>query len=200
MLRRWLCSFVIIAACCSCQTTQHPPSPVVLTLSTTPDAELYFSKTELLDRGYSLFPVDTNQTLVCANLDITQQHCFCWQPLPCEEQGNCIRFDENIQAFKHALQQNEAQVECQHADIGTCGAFTYFHFRGDIRRREIRWYDPQGVLIGQRNEADYPAYCDNKASISYQGKIPKCPKSEQTENLCGTVWSLPLAPLDSLGF
>lgn len=160
------------------------------------DAALTYSSSELTKLGYSLTELNTQQTLMCS-ADGTQ--CICLEELICENDQACPSLEENLRIFNQALDSSDTPVDCRHASVGTCGAFTYFQFNGDIHKREMRWFDKNGKLLGVRNATDYAAYCGNKTRIVYRGKIPKCEKSVQEKHICGEQWSHGLSPLKTLG-
>jgi hypothetical protein len=176
--------------------------------SSTEEASGYFSLEELKIQGHKISAVETqpapnssahaNQFLVCSKLHPAD--CICLEPLPCEGNNTCIKFADNVGALEEALKKpGKNTLFCQYADIGMCGDFRYLNFAGDMQRREMRWFNAAGTLVGQRNATDYPAYCNGMSKVLYQGKIPKCAVSVQERSICGEPWAHNLTPLQTLG-
>lgn len=184
-------------ASCSPQTSEQPdgaePSP------SQPEASApYYSVDDLAALGLRTQALDGGRTLVCGAED--GSGCICLEPLPCEAEGNCITFDDNVEAFRSAVAdgQDGRTVQCDRAETGRCGPFRYFDFQGDVERHEMRWFDENTVLVGQRNETDYQAYCDGATRARFQGRIPKCDAMSSPELICGAAASPPLPPIDDL--
>lgn len=163
--------------------------------STKEDA--YYSEAELIQEGFRVVKAGNDGSLLCDSAD--DSNCTCLEPLPCLQSESCTPFSESIKIFKAALHNNEgAQVDCRLGELGHCGTFQYFDFRGDIGRREIRWFDRAGNLIGLREAIDYKAYCNGKTRKRFLGRIPKCLSSKSDELICGEAVNHGLNALDSL--
>jgi hypothetical protein len=152
---------------------------------------------ELVALGATVTPVSEGKRLVCG---AGARNCVCLEPLPCEAAGDCISFEDNVAAFRAALAKGQGgrRVECERADVGGCGGFRYLRFEGDIERREVRWFDRSGKLVGQRNRADHQAYCGGRARLRFQGRIPRCPSTTRQEVLCGKAEQPLASPLDEV--
>jgi hypothetical protein len=159
----------------------------------------YYGERELRAMAAKVTALKKDRLLVCGAAAGT--NCVCVEPLPCESQGNCVSFQENVEAFRRALTDKTQgrSVECRRAEIGTCGGFRYFYFEGDVARRELRWFDGAGRLVAQRNSTDDEAYCGGKSRTRFQGKVPRCQALERSEIICGRAGGeLPLPIEDVL--
>jgi len=156
----------------------------------------YYTLEELRSLGMRTASMPDGETLLCGPEGDSQ--CLCLSPLDCST-GGCIQFSENVAAFKSALTQPApgSKVQCDSATSGECGAFTYFDFQGDLYRRELRWFDAGGALVGQRNISDYAAYCGKQTRARFVGSIPKCAAATRRELLCGEALSTS-TPLDDV--
>jgi hypothetical protein len=121
------------------------------------------------------------RTLLCA----TSRRCVCFEPLDCE--GGCPSFDENVTIFENAVRhgQGERTVSCEVGETGTCGAFRWFDFEGDIHRYDRRYFDERGAMVATRNRTDYPAYCGGRAMMQVAGPIPACETLVPFHLICG---------------
>jgi hypothetical protein len=149
-----------------------------------PASPEYYSLEELRGLGLILTSAGEGETLVCGSEANSQ--CLCLMPLECASAG-CIQLSENVAAFRSALTQPApgTKVQCDRAGVGDCGAFRYFDFQEDLYRREVRWFDASGALVGQRDVTDYAAYCGKQTRVRYVGRIPKCGAATARELLCG---------------
>lgn len=156
----------------------------------------YYTVEELSGLGLRATPVGDGETLVCGSEPDAQ--CLCLVPLDCGAAG-CTGFAENVAAFRSALSHPApgSKVQCDKAAIGSCGTFTYFDFQGDLYRRQLRWFDATGGLVGQRDVTDYPAYCNKQTRSRFSGRIPKCADATSRELLCGEPPTA-TSPLDDL--
>jgi hypothetical protein len=156
----------------------------------------YYTVEELRGLGLVLTSAADGETLVCGSEADSQ--CLCLMPLDCAS-GGCIQLSENVAAFKTALTHPApgAKVQCDKAAIGDCGAFRYFDFQGDLYRREVRWFDASGALVGQRDVTDYAAHCGKQTRVRFIGRVPKCEAAMARELLCGEAPQT-LSPLDDV--
>ena len=156
----------------------------------------YYSLEELRALGLHVASAGEGEVLVCGTEAGSQ--CLCLMPLDCGADG-CIQFTANVDAFKSALAKPSqgAKVHCEKAATGVCGTFRYFDFEGDLYRRELRWFDSTGVLVGQRNVTDYAAYCGKQTRARFQGRIPKCTTATRHELICGDA-AAAMNPLDDV--
>jgi hypothetical protein len=200
---------VVLLAVLACQGPQKPvwaqpaaptpKSPAPPAPPAPPKAPPYFDDSDIKALAFQVKPLKKNQLLVCG--ESGGKNCVCVEPLPCQSQGNCLGFQDNVDAFRQALAAREKgrSVECRRAEIGTCGEFRYFDFEGDIARRELRWFDGAGRLVAQRNSTDYEEYCGGKSRTRFQGRVPRCESLKRTELICGTAeGDLPLPIEDVL--
>ena len=125
--------------------------------------------------------------------------CLCLAPLDCGE-GGCITYEANVAAFRQVLEKppEGVKVYCDRAEVGRCDAFRYFDFEGDVERRELRWFDATGALVGQRNVTDYQAYCGEQTRVRYQGRVPRCGQLSGSEHICGDQKRPAKTPLEDL--
>ena len=156
----------------------------------------YYSLEELRALGLHVASAGEGQVLVCGTEAGSQ--CLCLMPLDCGADG-CIQFTANVDAFKSTLAKppQGAKAHCEKAATGACGTFKYFDFEGDLYRRELRWFDSTGVLVGQRNVTDYAAYCGKQTRARFQGRIPKCTTATRSELICGDAAGA-MNPLDDV--
>jgi len=161
----------------------------------------YYNDQELKSLGFKLSKVNEDQSLLCHKNNPSKCVCYEAKPLTCEADNSCVSLDENVRVFQQALDASGdgVLVSCNGAVVGRCDDFSYFDFDGDIDRREVRWFDREGSLVGMRNATDHFAYCKGKALIKYSGKIPKCAKSIPEKTLCGDPYNHGLSPVQSLG-
>ena len=106
-----------------------------------------------------------------------------------------------VAAFTSALLRpgSGRSVHCDLAESGSCGAFRYFTFRGDLNRDETQWFDQEGELIGVYSYSDQNAYCDGATRVLVQGDLPDCQSLERNEIHCGSGAS-PLPPPKALQY
>lgn len=127
--------------------------------------------------------------LVCGDGENTAS-CVCLEPLACGKQGRsgCLNLQQNVEVFRASLVAKDSgrRVDCRRAEVGSCGAFRYFAFNGDIQRDELSWFDASGALVAARSATDYPAFCGGKARIRFQGRVPDCGPMTRDELICGT--------------
>lgn len=156
----------------------------------------YYTVEELRDLGLRTTSMPDGETLLCGPEGDSQ--CLCLSPLDCSA-GGCMKFSENVTAFKSALTRPSpgSKVQCDSAATGECGSFAYFDFQGDLYRRELRWFDAGGALVGQRNISDYAAYCGKQTRARFVGRIPKCATATRRELLCGEALNT-APPLDDV--
>ncbi len=201
-------------------TTQPPPTtePAPVEAPPEPADDRYYTNAELAAAGIriapeSAFPAEqmfgpdgptptiSGYQFLCGDPE-DQASCLCRRPLPCEadaESGPCITLDQNLEAFRSALGAGgDRQVYCEHAEVGRCGEFKYFYFQGDIHRYELRFFDPEGKLVAQRNSTDYNEYCNHTALVRWMGRVPKCDRLERDELICGAAERPLRAPLDEI--
>jgi hypothetical protein len=201
----WVLLFVALAcrggspeAVAASPDTRSSPPPAPPAASAPARSETYYDASELKALAAQVKPVKKDGLLVCGEAG---RNCVCLEPLPCKAKGNCVAFQENIDAFRKALATKTPgrSVECRRAEIGQCGAFRYFDFEGDISRREMRWFDGAGNLVAQRSSTDYEEYCGGKSRTRFQGKVPRCDAIKRTELICGSAeGDLPLPIEDVL--
>jgi hypothetical protein len=162
-----------------------------------PAAAPYFSVEELAALGFSATATGDGETLLCSTADGGK--CICLAPLDCGGQP-CITYDQNVAAFRAALDKPEPGVTltCERGQVGRCGSFRYFDFEGDLYRKELRWFDETGVVVGQRNVTDYQAYCNKQTRVRYQGRLPRCEKTSDIEGICGENTRPGMTPLEDL--
>jgi len=155
--------------------------------SATDAAGAFVDDAALGARGWSVAE-RAGAPVVCAG-----SSCVCREALPYE-----TTFEENLRVFRAALDegQGDRQVTCLSGVVGSCGAFRFFLFVGDIYRHEVRWFDADGALVGVRNVTDYDAYCGGSLA-RFAGQIPRCDAVEVDEVICGEPQPV-LPPLDDL--
>jgi hypothetical protein len=158
----------------------------------------FYSLSDLEALGVEVKALDAQRTLLCGGG--AQGRCVCLESLECDRAHGCLSFDENIAAFERALAgKNPGRtVFCEVAEVGRCGDFSYFDFRGDIHRHEMRWFNRSGRLIAQRNWTDYPAYCDGRSNARWLGTIPYCSPISRDRILCGAPSRDKQPPIDDL--
>jgi len=122
---------------------------------------------DLAARGATVKKINDHESLVCGD------DCICLTDLGCEG-GECMTLDQNLAIFRKALDRDYHTVDCNLADIGKLCDLQYFRFDGDIYRYEIRYFGPDGRLVGQSNTTDYPEYCEGQAMRQFSGRIPDC--------------------------
>jgi hypothetical protein len=184
----------VLMAVLACQGPQKPvwaqpaaPAPKKAAPAAPARAPAYFEDADIKALAFQVKALKKDQLLVCG--EAGGKNCVCVEPLPCQRQGNCLGFQDNVDAFRQALAAREKgrAVDCRRAEIGTCGEFRYFDFEGDIARRELRWFDGAGRLVAQRNATDHDEYCGGKSRTRFQGRIPRCETLERTALICGTA-------------
>ncbi len=175
----------------------EPPFAVPTPETPAPVSGAFYSLEDLRRLGITIKALDARRTLLCG---IDEGTCVCLEPLDCDGAEACPRKDENIALFERALAgKNPGRtVSCEVAETGHCGELSYFDFRGDIYRHELRWFDTAGRLVAQRNWTDYPAYCDRRANARWLGTIPQCSNVARDRVLCGKPVRAPAAPVDDL--
>ena len=178
------------------QSAQPPTAGNLATTEAQAAGTNYYTTEELGHLGLRVASAGEGETLVCGSEADSQ--CLCLMPLDCEA-GGCMGFSENVAAFRAALSHPApgSKVQCDKAAIGDCGTFKYFDFQGDLYRREVRWFDGSGALVGQRDVTDYPAYCGKQTRARFIGRIPKCANAASRELLCGEPPTA-MSPLDDL--
>jgi len=181
-----------------------------------PNATRYWSDAQLTEAGITIRPIslDDGQQLFGPNGPIprpttgdllcrTGPHddgCMCRLPLSCEnEPEGCMTFERNVAIFRDALAQyGEERVHCEWAETGRCGEFRYFYFQGGIHHYEMRWFGPDGTLVGIRNWTDHTAYCAGSTLSQWVGQVPRCTELVRDELICGEVCGELAAPIDEV--
>lgn len=136
----------------------------------------YVTEDEVRRLAAKVTTLKGGRLLVCGDAETTA-NCVCLEPLPCgkddkDGKDGCLTLERNLEVFRSGLagKEKSRKVDCRHAEVGSCGAFRYFAFNGDIERNDLRWFDASGGLVAARSATDYPAYCGGKAhSISGAG-------------------------------
>jgi hypothetical protein len=179
----------------------RPPAapPATPAAPAAPASAASYADEDLVALGATITALGDGQRQICG---AGARNCVCLEPLPCEAAGDCITFKDNVDAFRAAVAAKDAKskrrVDCLRAETGQCGGFRYFAFEGDIERREVRWFDGTGRLVGQRNRADHTEYCGGRTRLRFQGRVPRCSPVARQELLCGKA-EQPLAnPVDEV--
>lgn len=169
-----------------------PPAPVPA------PSDGFYTEAELRDLGLNVVPLGAGRSLLCGGAG--EEPCVCLEPLPCEAAGDCVTFEENVRALRDALAHppEGRAVNCRRGETGRCGDLRYLDFDGDIERHEMRWFDASGRLVAQRSWTDYPAYCDGKSRVLFQGRVPKCASAARDELICGEAATSVRSPVDDL--
>jgi hypothetical protein len=195
---------VALAACKSQPAASDAPAETRGTQPTAlpapappPPAAPYYSVEELRALGLAASAAGDGEMLVCSAEG--NGECVCLASLDCGE-GGCITYEANVTAFRQVLEKapQGVKVYCDRAEVGRCDAFRYFDFEGDLERRELRWFDETGALVGQRNVTDYEAYCGHQTRVRYQGRVPRCEKLSGSEHICGEHRRPARTPLEDL--
>ena len=193
---------LLLIAACGASDGEPRAEPTDGAVSETPEPASgpdFLSMSDLGELGFRAVADVAEGELLCGGDD---DHCVCFEPLPCSESGDCVRLEANLAAFRSAIAngQDGRAVECRRAELGRCGAFTYFDFSGNTHRHEIRWFDASGRLVSQRNWTDHDAYCGGRASTRLMGRVPRCDAITRGELLCGKAKPGMRTPLDDLLF
>jgi hypothetical protein len=163
---------------------------------TSPGPFNFIGREELAAQGFKLEVISPEETLACDK----GGSCVCLRELDCcdsctSEAGEdgkkqCISLEKNLEVFRKELEsKGDSQVLCELGETGTCGPFTYFEFMGGIHQYELRYFGPDGRLVGQRNYTDYRAYCGRRTNRVFMGRIPACRERNAFRKLCGTISS-----------
>jgi len=195
---RLLVAFVALGtgACGSGQMDAAPASNAAAApAAPVSSAALVVVPTAEIGAGGKAQPLPGDRTLICGD---DARDCVCMEPAACESDGSCPGLQPTLAALREALvRKGDGAVNCEHAELGRCGGYSYLDFNGD-QRHEVRWFDATGKQTGMREWTDYTAWCDGRARARFVGSVPRCAAPARSELLCGDAARNTVNPLDDL--